>query len=58
MLKYGVVLIHGFPVEIIKNHYNFDEIDKYFYTVLVKKLNGQKLEIDCRDMLFKYNSLD
>lgn len=42
-------------VQIIKNHYNFDERDKYFHTVKIKLSNGKTKEVDCRELDFEYN---
>ena len=50
--KYG--FLNGEKVEIVKKHYPFSD-PRYFHTVEVKRENGVKTEVDCRDLLFEYN---
>lgn len=45
-------------VEIIKKRYSYEEKDKYFHTVEIKTEDGNVREVDCRELLFDYNTLD
>jgi hypothetical protein len=44
-------------VSILKTRYPHNS-KNYFHIVLIKFSNGKKVEIDCRDLLFDYNSLN
>ena len=48
-------LLNGERVEIVKKHYSWDDKEKYFHTVEIKRENGEQMEIDCRELDFEYN---
>jgi hypothetical protein len=59
-IMHKTALFDGESVEIIKTNYDSEGIDSpdYFHSVLIKKPNGVEEKVDCRDLEFKFNSLD
>jgi len=50
--------LDGSKVEILKRKYSFNEKEKYFHTVEIKTEDDNVKEVDCRELLFDYNTLD
>lgn len=53
-------LLQGEKVEIVKTNYESEGIHSpnYFHTVEVKLPNGDKKEVSCKELDFKFNTLD
>lgn len=60
-IQYNSQIIHktGFLdeelVKISQTIFPWDDKENYFHTVVVEKGDGSKINVDCRDLRFKYN---
>ena len=63
-INYNTEILHktawldGSKVEILKTRYKWEEKEKYFHTVEVKFEDETIKEVDCRELLFDYNTLN
>lgn len=47
---------NGEKVKIVQKRFPYSDKERHFHTVIVENNKGERFEVDCRNLRFKYNS--